>query len=212
MFSITLTEIKELAPHAQGEYIAAFADVNSVLGKFGIAQSRGRTCHFFAQILAETGGFRVFEENLNYSAERLVTVWPRHFPNPQAAEPYAHNPEALGNFIYGKTSIANQLGNTEPGDGYRFRGRGFLQTTGRAAYKKYGELLGVPLLDNPNLAYNHDHSLSLASAEFSQSRYKGKTANNWSDEDNVVNVTFAVNGGQNGIDQRKLWLIPGLSD
>lgn len=86
-------------------------------------------------------------ENMNYSAKRMCQVWPGRFPTLASAAPYAHNPEALGNKVYG-----NRLGNGLL-DGYKFRGRGIgAQITGYDCYKKYGDLLGVDMVHNPDLA------------------------------------------------------------
>lgn len=90
----------------------------------------------------ETGGsFEPVEENLGYSAERLMQVWPSRFPSLIAARPYAGNPEKLANKVYG-----DRMGNTAPGDGWKYRGRGLVQITGKANYEKYG------LDDNPDAA------------------------------------------------------------
>lgn len=204
MYHIDLYFVKKLAPAAKGEYLAAFLDCDSVLSQYKI-DSPLRICHFFAQILAETGGFRVFEERLDYSASRLMAVWPKHFHTISDTLPYAHNEQALGNFIYGPTCHPD-LGNSLPGDGFKFRGRGFLQITGRAAYTRFGAGLKVGFADHPELVYDHRYSLSVAAAEFVASKHAGQTALEWSDADDIVSVTYAVNGGQNGIDLRRHYL------
>lgn len=208
MVDVTLDEIKQLAPHARAEYLTAFsgAEVGTILGKYEISTKPLRVCHFLAQTLAETGGFHTLTESLNYSAERLVAVWPKHFHTIQEAAPYAHNEEKLGNFIYGQTSIAQKLGNTEPGDGYKFRGRGMLQITGRFAYTRYGNELNIDLVDNPDLAFDPAHSLSIAGLEWFSSGFHGKSCNQLADEDNIEGVTYAINGGQIGIEDRRIWL------
>ena len=114
-----------------------------------------RCAAFLAQVVHESDGLRRLEENLRYSAERLVQVWPRHFhlpPDEPAgrcdAQAYAHRPEALANLIY-----ANRLGNgdSDSGDGWTYRGRGLLQLTGRQHYTDASAVLGMPLLDEPDL-------------------------------------------------------------
>lgn len=90
----------------------------------------------------ETGArFEPVEENLNYSAKRLMQVWPKRFPSIVAANPYANNPQRLANSVYG-----GRMGNTAPDDGWRYRGRGLVQITGKTNYAKYG------LADNPDTA------------------------------------------------------------
>lgn len=101
---------------------------------------------FLGQILHESHGLSQFCENLNYTAERLCQVWPGRFPTLAAARPYARNPEALANRVYG-----GRMGNTQPGDGWRFRGRAPIQITGRDNYALVGELMGQDLTVMPEL-------------------------------------------------------------
>ncbi|MFA5899571.1 MAG: hypothetical protein WC829_10705 [Hyphomicrobium sp.] len=90
-------------------------------------------------------------ENLNYSAKRMTEVWPSRFKTLAAAKPYANNPEALGNKVYG-----GRLGNDQPGDGYKYRGRGLSQITGKGMYAKFARLLNIDLVGNPDLALRPD--------------------------------------------------------
>lgn len=101
---------------------------------------------FLGQILHESDHLQRLSENLNYSAERLVQVWPSRFPSVEAAQPYARNPEALANFVY-----AGRMGNTAPGDGWRYRGRSPIQITGRDNYVMVGNLMGQDLVSMPEL-------------------------------------------------------------
>lgn len=110
------------------------------------ARRRGTQLYHLAAILAEayheTGGrMQPVEENLNYSARRMGQVWPKRFPTTASAQPYAGNPRALANKVYG-----GRLGNVAPDDGWRYRGRGLAQITGRANYSKFG------LAANPDAA------------------------------------------------------------
>lgn len=125
---------------------------------FGQDKSKARIAEFVAQIANETGGFRVFSENLNYRAERIVQVWPARVPNLTAAAPLAHNPEALANVVYQRAS----MGNTQPGDGWRYRGRGALQLTFRNNYRLFGQHLGIDLEGNPDLAADPAVSVQIA--------------------------------------------------
>lgn len=101
---------------------------------------------FLGQILHESAGLTHLSENLNYTAERLTVVWPWRFPTLADARPYANNPEALANRVYG-----GRMGNTQPGDGWRYRGRSPLQITGLQNYAFVGDLMGQDLIGLPEL-------------------------------------------------------------
>lgn len=101
---------------------------------------------FLGQVVVESMGFTRMVENLSYSAERLVQVWPVRFPTLDAAWPFANNPEALANRVYG-----GRMGNREPGDGWKFRGRSPIQITGRDNYIFVGDLIGQDLDVMPEL-------------------------------------------------------------
>ena len=135
---ITERDIAILAPSARSSYREAFANAQPVLDQFGISESPLRMAHFMAQVLHECGGLTIQFENLNYSAERLPKVWPSRFQptgplNPNA---YAHNPQKLANEVYGR-----RMGNTAPGDGFAYRGRGLLQLTGKDSLAERKEWL-----------------------------------------------------------------------
>ncbi|MBR1281292.1 DUF2272 domain-containing protein [Bradyrhizobium sp. AUGA SZCCT0177] len=201
---ITFAQVQSLAPSMKEEYAAAFSSptANDIFSKYKIAASGLRLAHFFAQMLQETGGLKIQIESLYYSPSRLMAVWPRRFPTLEFAQQYAHNEEKLGNYVYG-----GRLGNVNPGDGFKYRGRGLIQMTGRAAYAKFGHDLGIDDLEtNPDLAFHHDHCLEIAAAEWGASGYHGKSCNELADDDDIVGVTYAINGGQTGIDDRRFWL------
>jgi putative chitinase len=102
--------------------------------------------NFLAQTLHETCSLEKLEEDLRYSAKRLTEVWPSRFPTLAAARPYERNPEALANKVYG-----GRLGNKEPGDGWRYRGRGIPMCTGKDNYALVQKVTGLPVLKNPDL-------------------------------------------------------------
>lgn len=112
---------------------------------------------FLGQVLVETGMLEYLVENLNYSAAGLVKVWPGRFPTLAAAMPYAYHPEALGNKTYG-----GRMGNMQPGDGYKFLGRGIPMVTGRDNYSLLASLTGLPLIDHPELLQVPDNALRCA--------------------------------------------------
>jgi putative chitinase len=207
MTDLTFNQIGSLVPNVSNikdQYRGAIkaANVNQILSKYGINDTPLRLSHFIAQIFAETGALSTLIESLNYSsAKRLTAVWPKRFPTIAAAQPYVNNPQKLGDFVYG-----GRMGNSEPGDGFRYRGRGLLQITGRDAYTRYCGELHFDLVGDPDLAFDPSHCLEVAAAEWAASGWHGKSCNELADDDNIIGVTYAINGGQNGIEDRRFWL------
>lgn len=150
-----------------------------------------RLAHWLAQFGHESAGFTHFEENLRYTAGRLVTVWPSRFPSLAAAQPFANNPEGLANKVYG-----GRLGNDQPGDGWRFRGRG-PQLTGRANYESAERRTGLPLTDHPELAADPQYFVLVACDFWAQA-----DCNPLADADDLRGITRKVNGGYVGISER----------
>jgi putative chitinase len=196
MIPITTTQLKHLAPNARSNYLEAFAGADAVLASYGINDNRLRLAHFMAQVLHECGGLTVYTEDMNYSAKRIRQVWPSRFASVAAAKPYQHNPEKLANKVYG-----GRMGNTKPGDGFRFIGHGLLQITGRESYEKYGQALGFDLAGNSDLAFSPEWALKIACAE-----WKASGCNARADADSIRKVTFAINGGYTGLAEREEWL------
>jgi putative chitinase len=196
MIPINTSQLHLLAPNARASYLQAFATADTALALYGINDNGLRLSHFMAQVLHECGGLTVQIESMNYSAPRLMKVWPKRFPNLAAAKPYAHQPEKLANRVYG-----GRMGNTNPGDGWRFIGRGLLQITGRESYEKYGHALGVDLAGNPDLAFGSDWALTTAAAE-----WQASNCNALADADKIRRVTYAINGGYVGLAERQEWL------
>ena len=111
--------------------------------------SPARAAHFFGQTAHETGGFKAFSENLNYSAQGLMGVFKKYFPDAATAAKYERKPEAIANRVY-----ASRMGNgpESSGDGWRYRGRGALQLTGRDNYKAFADYCKRPdVMSNPDL-------------------------------------------------------------
>lgn len=157
--------------------------------KYGI--SKAMTAHFFGNIDHESGGFRIVRENMNYSASRMLQVFPKYFTKETAAQ-HAHNPELIGNRVYG-----GRMGNS-PDEGYKFRGRGFLQTTGKNNYTRLGNYLGVDLISDPDRVAT-DYPLESA-VFFFQSNKLFDLVDDIS-ELSIQKVRRRVNGGLNGISE-----------
>lgn len=158
-----------------------------------------RQALFLAQIGHESGGLTRLTEVLNYSAERLMQVWPRRFRSLQFAVFYAHNPEKLANYVY-----ASRLGNgiEATGDGYRYRGRGLIQITGRANYAAAEKATGLLLLSNPDLAATPHGAIATAGWFWQQNGL-----NRFADAEDCDGCSRRVNGGTAGLAERRgLWL------
>lgn len=155
-----------------------------------------RLAHFLAQCEHESGRFRFVRENMNYSIKALRAVFGKYFPGDLAKE-YARKPEMIGNRVY-----ANRMGNGDEasGDGYKYRGRGFIQITGKGNYKNLGDYLEVNLIDYPDLVAT-DYPLESAAWYFKVRRLN-EIADDGAANDVVRRITKKINGGYNGIDQR----------
>ena len=116
--------------------------------KVGVGKTPLERAHFLAQVGAETGGFRVKTESLMYSAGRLLQIFPKYFKSEAQANGYAKNEQKIGNYVYG-----NRLGNGDEssGEGFKFRGRGMLQVTGKVNYQKFGKMVNEDWTANPDL-------------------------------------------------------------
>ena len=198
MAELTLAKLKKLAPKGRDDYLGHLAGAGKdELKAAGILDSTLRLCHFLAQIAHESGGFTVREESLNYkTAKRLMQVWPKRFPTVASAKPFLGQPTKLGDKVYG-----GRMGNKDPGDGFKYRGRGYLQTTGRDAYKRFGKLINEDLETDPKKVADPVISLRCATAEWTESKI-----NKPADKDDAKTVTKLVNGGTVGLAERKVWL------
>lgn len=156
-----------------------------------------RAAHFFAQTAHETGGFKAFSENLNYSVDGLQKIFGKYFPG-TLEESYAKNPQKIANRVYA-SRMGN--GNEASGDGFKFRGRGALQLTGKENYKAFSDYLKKPeIMTNPDLVAT---TYSFESAMFFFDKNKL-----WSICDQGINdaailaLTKRINGGTHGLDDR----------
>jgi len=144
---------------------------------------------FLGQILHESGMLEKLEENLNYSAGALMRTWPTRF-NSETAIQYARDAVNIANRAYG-----GRMGNDEPGDGWKYRGRGLLQVTGKDNYKAVGETLGIDLVENPDMLAQTEWALKSAIAW-----WEGNIPDAIMGD--TVRVSKRVNGGTIGLDHR----------
>lgn len=169
----------------------------SLLSSYGI-DSPLRLSHFFAQLDHESG-LKPISENLSYSAQRLCQVFPKYFERIEIAKLYEKKPALIGSRIY-----ANRMGNgsEQSGDGYRYRGRGFIQITGKDNYLKLSQDTGINFVLNPDLLLEEANSM-LSALWY----WKNINGNKWADKDDIKTITKLINGGYNGMQHRKELLI-----
>jgi putative chitinase len=182
-------------PHALPAYVDALVSTgNYLLLGFGISANPKRLSNFLAQIAHETSGFALVVEDANYSKARLLQVWPRFF-NEQNADSYANNPEKVLNLVY-----ANRLGNgpESSGDGWKYRGRGFLQFTGRDEYERFSKETGIDLINNPDSMGDSHVSLLIAA-----SYWYNSGLNALADQDDLTAISRKITGGSFGLADRK---------
>jgi len=182
------------AVNADKAVLKDLLDNREKLADFGVDTPK-RVAHFLSQVGSESGGFAIKVEKMWYTAKRLMVVWPKRFPTLEKAQQYEKNPQKLANFVY-----ANRMGNGDAasGDGYRFRGRGLLQLTGREMYRGVGKMASLPLEDHPELAEHADDALLIAGGAW---KYDG--IDKLSENASVEDYTQKINGGQTNIADRK---------
>ena len=169
--------------------------IPSIESKFGINTSL-RLAHFLAQAGHESGGFRLTQENLNYGAKGLVGLFGKYFTTTSAKD-YERKPEKIANVIY-----ANRMGNgsTASGDGWRFRGRGMIQLTGRDNYTAFGKSIGIDIPANPDVVAT-TYALSSAAWFWSKNGLNA-IADKGATSEVVKLITKRVNGGYIGLVDR----------
>lgn len=156
-----------------------------------------RLAHFLAQCGHESGGFKATSENLNYSAKGLNGIFKKYFPTLDSALPYERKPEKIANKVY-----ANRMANgTEAsGDGYKFRGRGYIQLTGKDNYTQFGKAIGEDILSNPDVV-SGKYAL-LSAAWFWSKNGLNNLSDGGSTDAVVTSITKRVNGGTIGLADR----------
>lgn len=185
------------------EFVAAW---NMFSVPFGMTSPK-RVVHALAQIYCESGALKATSENLNYSAQRLMQVWPSRFKTLAYAEQYARNPQKLANLVY-----ANRMGNGNEasGDGWKYRGRGFIGLTGRFNYSDFNHynLCTEDVILNPDKVA--EYPLNLVSTLWFWEKNKLNDIADLDDggkigETIVERITKKVNGGYNGLSERKFY-------
>ena len=172
-------------------------EIPLIIEKFGI-DGPLRLSHFLSQCAHESGNFKFVKENLNYSADGLRKIFPKYFPTIELANKYARQPEKIANKVYG-----GRMGNGDEasGDGFKFRGRGYIQLTGKDNYAAFDKFVDDDIMANPDLVAT---KYPLTSAAFFFHKNKlWDICDKGHGDDVVLAVTKRVNGGTHGLADRQ---------
>lgn len=187
---MNITQLKGHIPDS------VYGELQSVVDKFGI-NSPVRMSHFLGQCAHESGNFKFTSENLNYSTKGLLATFPKYFKQPGLAEAYAKNPERIASRVY-----ADRIGNgvEGSGDGWKFRGRGYIQLTGKSNYSAFDGFVNEDIISNPDLVAK---KYPLLSAAWFFHRNKLNTISDKGLTETVIlQLTKKINGGTNGLQDR----------
>lgn len=175
---------------------------NETLTKFQCKYNiptKAMVAHWFGNIHHETGGFTIHTENMNYTTpQRIMAVWPTRFRTVESAQPFVRNPQGLANNVYG-----GRMGNDMPGDGYKYRGRGALQATGKWSYDRLGKFVGADLVNNPDLV-STEYYWESAIFYFNDRKLWNLTSD--VSEPSIQLIRRRINGGLNGLDDTRKWV------
>ncbi len=186
-------DLSKLKGHVPDAVIAQLPDT---VAKFEL-NTPLRLAHFLAQAGHESGGFKAVNENLNYGAKGLLGIFKKYFPTEEKAKLYERNPQKIANLVYG-----GRMGNGPEGsgEGYKFRGRGYIQLTGKDNYKAFDAVVAENIVETPDLVATKYPLLS--AAWFFHKNGLHKIADEGASEAVVTKVTKRVNGGTIGLADR----------
>jgi putative chitinase len=193
---VTLELLQLLCPKTKKDVLAQYVDpLHTVAEYYEMYDNKRRIAGFLAQLAHESGGFNFVKENLNYSADGLRKTFAKYFPTDELAKAYARQPEKIANRVY-----ANRMknGDEASGDGFRFRGRGLIQLTGRDNYTRFAASLGISI--DETIEYLETPSGAVASAGWF---WDNNGLNQFCDKDDFITLTKRINGGTIGLADRK---------
>lgn len=196
---ITLEQFSAMIPKNK-EPESWYENVVDMFKKYDIT-TPNRIAGFMAQCAHESADFTALEENLNYSAEALTRVFGRYFgPGKRNPAEYARNPEKIANYVYQDEFRSKQgaMGNTQPGDGWKFRGRGIKQLTGRNNYTAFGKSVGMTADEAAEYVATKKGALESACWFWATNK-----VDRFADADDIVGMSRKINGGDIGLDDRK---------
>lgn len=188
--SLNLDKLKGHVP------ISVLNQIPNTITSFGI-NTPLRLAHFLAQCAHESGGFKLVQENLNYSANGLMEIFGKYFPTKQLAEQYQRKPVLIASKVYG-----NRMGNGDEKtkEGFKFRGRGYIQLTGKENYTAFGKSINEDIVSNPDKVATHYPLLS--AAWFFTKNGLHKIADKGATNAIVTQISKRVNGGTIGLEDR----------
>lgn len=192
-FNFTEHQLAQLIP-GNNNISEWFTTICDILPRYEI-DTVNRVAAFIAQCAHESNNFKFLQENLNYSAEGLMRTWPSRFPSLEFANGYARQPERIANLVY-----ANRMGNgpESSGDGWRYRGQGLIQLTGRTNQERFAEAVGIPLSEMENFLGTYAGAVESA-CWFWQTN----NLNSLSDVGDIDRISRIINGGTHGLDDRR---------
>lgn len=173
-----------------------YGEIQSVVDTFGM-NTPTRLSHFLGQCAHESGNFKFISENLNYSTKGLIATFPKYFKQPGLAEAYSRNPERIASRVY-----ANRMGNGAEGtaDGWKFRGRGYIQLTGKSNYSAFDAFVNENILLDPDLVAKKYPLLS--AGWFFHKNKLNTISDKGMNEQVILELTKRINGGTNGLQDR----------
>ncbi len=193
---ITLELLQAICPNTKQTILEGYVEpLNTVAEYYEMFDNIKRITSFIAQTAHESGGFNRIIENLNYGAAGLMSTFKKYFPTEALARQYERKPEKIANYVY-----ANRMSNGDEasGDGFKFRGRGLIQLTGRDNYTKLAEDLSMSLEDT--ISYLETPNGAVASAGWFWDNNK---LNSYCDRNDFIGLTKRINGGTVGLEERQ---------
>ncbi len=196
--TITQSQLQQIMPQARTQLLLQFLDeFNGQLPNYQI-NTPLRLAAFLAQGAYESGELRELVEDMYYTTSaQLMKVWPSRFPTVDSTVAYLRNPAGLGNFVY-----ANRMGNgdTASGDGYKYRGRGWFNATGKDAYRQMTDVAKHDFISNPD-----DLTIAKFAVLSACEEWKASNLNNLADAENFTKITKIINGGLTGLNGRIIY-------
>lgn len=193
---ITVKLLQQINPKTKESILEKYVEpLNRICLEYGILDNHKRTAAFIAQIAHESGGFNFTLENLNYGAKGLQSVFKKYYPTEKEALAHERKPEQIANKVY-----ANRMGNGDEssGDGWRYRGRGLIQLTGKSNYERFATFMNMKLEEVPTYLETPEGAI-MSAVWF----WHTNNLNSFCDKDDFVGLTRRINGGTNGLEDRK---------